>query len=553
MTQLTPPHPLLDEPDPPAPPHPRDGAPSDATRYLCAGAYLDDTFRDRSLREVYYQPKRFIAPSHGFDLVPVLESCLRARRLAIGRDATIVLTLAAATYLHWLSAAVAVAVLVCLRVTGAALRLARDFVTRARTGTAVDTTRSARRGLLLLLGWAAAVIVLIFLAGRTVSLVASSAAGAPRAGAGGALLLTLTAFLLPSAYALGRQKRIEDFTVDGTPPPVRWTRRMRQIREQEHGNTVIYSNYEPFIGSGDVISSWSFAQRLVRKQPASPAPGTRHRSEGEREFPTPPFTAEQIVGYVREHLQTLTEDAPPELTIPNLSVQDRVFQSARETGQRTLWTDAPELARIIRHPTDPQRHYLACRGISWGGDVVTTVHVHLAVQGKSLYLEVTSTTLAPCNERYRIVDMDGGTGVRAWIRALVTGIRETPATIMRAPGRLTRAAADTAGHHTGAGRPRSARRRKDYGARTSVRQLGTRDRLRNFTQRQDIIKFRRLIESRVYAHVLDFLDEHNVDTTEVRAQRATYLSIGMYVEGDVNAHRDVIGQNLTNPQPSDQS
>ena len=552
MTQTMTPPKVPDDPDPLEPPRPRETPPTDATRYLCAGAYLDSTFRDRSLREVYHQPKRFIAPSHGFDLVTVLQSCLRARRLAIWRDATIVLTLAVAAYLNWLSVAVVGAALVCLRVTSAAGQLARDFVTRARSGTADDTTKSSRRGLLLLLGWAATVIVLIALAARTFSLVAVPAAGVAGISTRGALLLTLAAFVLPTVFALWRQKRIEDFTLDGTPPPVHWTRRMRQIEEQEGGNTVVYSNYEPFIGSGDVVSSWSFAQRLIEKDDEPPRPGIRPRPEGQREFPTPPFTAEQIVDYVRDRLKMLTEADSPELTIPDMSVQDRVFQSARETGKRSLTMSPEEMAEIIRNPTNPQRHYLACRGISWGGDVVTTVYVHLAVQGKSLYLEVTSTTLAPCNEGYRIVDMDGGTGVRAWLRALLIGVRETPATILRAPGRLVRSFADVAGQGAGAGRPRSPGRRKDYGARASVRQLGTRDRLRNFTQRQDIIKFRRLIESRVYAHVLDFLDDQKVDTTEVRAQRSNYLNIGMYVEGNVTAQRDVIGQNMPNPQPPNQ-
>jgi hypothetical protein len=67
----------------------------------------------------------------------------------------------------------------------------------------------------------------------------------------------------------------------------------------------------------------------------------------------------------------------------------------------------------------------------------------------------------------------------------------------------------------------------------SVRQLGTRDKLRNFTQVQDVIKFRKLIENRVFAHVLDFLDGHDVDTSQVRSQRATILNNnGVFIGGN---------------------
>ena len=82
-----------------APPFPED--PTTATRHLCAGAYLDETFRNDSLREVYYQPRRLVAPSYGFDLVPVLGHCLRARNGALIRDGAIVGTFLAAACISW--------------------------------------------------------------------------------------------------------------------------------------------------------------------------------------------------------------------------------------------------------------------------------------------------------------------------------------------------------------------------------------------------------------------------------------------------------------------
>jgi hypothetical protein len=521
----------------PAPPSPQDGRMSFATRYLCAGAYVDPTFRDLCLREVYYQDKRFTAPSYGFDLVTVLEHCLRSRNLTTWRDGSIVLTLAAATYLHWASAAAVVAAFVCLRVTGAAWRLARD-------GTTADTTKSRRHGLMVLLGWAAAWIVFIVLISRVVASAVAAFGGTGSMAAGAALLVAPAALLLPTVFALWDQKRIEDFTLHGQPPPVRWNARKRTIAEQQTGNTVVYGDFEPFLGAGEIVSTWGFAQRLVRKQPDGPAAEFGPPSEREREFKEPPFTADEIVGYVRHHLRELTCDNSAEMTIPDLTVEDRIFQSAREDGPRTTYTGADEMAEIIRNPTNPARHYLACEVVSWGGDVVTTVYVHIAVQGRSLYLEVTSTTMAPCNERYRIVDVDGGTGPWAWLRAATGALRETPRTIVRAPGRLIRSLVDMTGHGGGTRRGMS-RLRKDYGAKVSVRQLGTHDKLRNFTQRQDILKFRRLIESRVFAHILDFLDEHDVDTSEVREQRTTLLTNNGIIVG-----RDMTGNSgITTNQP----
>ncbi|TXS49833.1 hypothetical protein EAO75_14175 [Streptomyces sp. uw30] len=57
------------------------GAEADATRKLAAGTYLDDGFRDAVIEELYVHPERTVAPSVGFDAVPVLVHALRARRI----------------------------------------------------------------------------------------------------------------------------------------------------------------------------------------------------------------------------------------------------------------------------------------------------------------------------------------------------------------------------------------------------------------------------------------------------------------------------------------
>ncbi|CAM5299730.1 putative protein OS=Streptomyces antimycoticus OX=68175 GN=SANT12839_043370 PE=4 SV=1 [Streptomyces antimycoticus] len=48
---------------------------------LCAGAYLDDDFRDAVLDELYVHEERAVAPSLGIDAARVLAHALRARRL----------------------------------------------------------------------------------------------------------------------------------------------------------------------------------------------------------------------------------------------------------------------------------------------------------------------------------------------------------------------------------------------------------------------------------------------------------------------------------------
>ncbi|MEU8234461.1 hypothetical protein AB0C12_33145 [Actinoplanes sp. NPDC048967] len=531
--------PTFDDP-PSAPPV---VATSTATRYLSVGAYADPYFRGRCLREVYHQPRRFVAPSYGFDLSAVLWHCLRARRLAIGRDASIVLALLVTAALDWRAFTAIIVGLIALRTTHTAKNVVDERLRQWRAATPGTAIRSNRRTLAILCGWAAAWITLAILVATVLLLDPQPLMGAPRA-AGAAIAAAAAALVLPTLFSLWQEKRIEEFASDRPMPATRINARLRDIEDQQDANTIVYSDFEPFIGAGDIFSTWGFAVRLVRKQSA--LPDTGRLDEGKREFPAPPFTAEEIVDYVRGHLQRLTT-GEAETLIPDLTVTDRVFLSAREDGRRSLTTDPEQMREIIRNPTQPARHYLVCQVVSWGGEVVTTVHVHIAVQGRSLYLEVTTTLMAPCNERYRIVDLEGGRGSRAWIRAFLTGVRETSSTITHAPGRLILASAETIGLRNSR-RGRRTRRLTDRGAQVSVRQLGTKDKLRNFTQSRDVLKFRRLIENRVYAHVLDFLDEHDVDTTEYRARSASVFNVGMINNGDVVNHGEVVGTKTTTEQ-----
>jgi hypothetical protein len=82
----------------------------EATRYLCAAAYLDPSFRDSVLDELFNRNRRFVAPSPGVDVPTVVRHCLAARRRTRIRDA--ILTVIAVLCLAGLFPLVVVAWLV---------------------------------------------------------------------------------------------------------------------------------------------------------------------------------------------------------------------------------------------------------------------------------------------------------------------------------------------------------------------------------------------------------------------------------------------------------
>ncbi|MGC4804320.1 hypothetical protein [Micromonospora sp. DT233] len=535
-------------PTPPAtPPFPMPPIPtSNATRHLCAGAYLDEDFQRASLNEVYHQRRRLIAPSYGFDLVAVLGQCLQARRIAVLRDAAIVVVTVSALCAAPLALSFVLTVLITLYLFTSVWQVVRDTTRELRRG------RSASAGLII--GQAVIAIfrlVIAVVAFSLLSLVATGFALAsigegfdqvntptPESSLAPALImgLLLVVFGVPIGANLFRQSQLERLAPGHTPPAPARSERFDEIRRQESGNTVVFADYRPFVGSGLVLKNWGFAQRLVR----AGDPLTGLTPESDREFATAPFTATDLLAHLRDELGGLSSDREPEQQLPGLTVDDRVFLAGTEVAHLTPYTDPGHLPAIIRHPTAPLRHFLVCQVVSWRGELVTTVYVHVAVQGRSLYMEFTSTALPPCADRFRVVDQVGGTGPAAFVRAGLQGLLYAPSTIGRAPLNLLRAGFDAVTNALSGAGGGPTRPGYDYGARTSVRELGMAADTRHHLQAQEVDKHQRIIERRLLAAALDFLQERGVDTSEYRQRAATLLNAGAIVTGgSLTVHGDV--------------
>ncbi|WP_416901058.1 hypothetical protein [Micromonospora echinospora] len=523
--------------------------PSTATRHLCAGAYLDDGFRRACLNQVYHQRQRLVAPSYGFDLPLVLWHCLQARRLAVTRDAMVLGGLTIAVCMAPLGLGFIVAVLIALYLASSTWRISRETAQELRRGRSASVGLIIGRTMLVALRLAG-VLVLLSLAGFYTTVVSVFAGGGSSGSAAGVFTSLFGALLFvfgpPLLASLMRQSQIDQFAPGRQArPPEPVPARLAEIRRLASGNTVVFAGYRPFVGSGSALRNWGFAQRLVRASGplAGPVP------EAEREFRDAPFTAADLVAHLRADLTALATEQEPERHLPGLTVTDRIFLAGTEVAHLEPHTPPERMDDIVRNPTAPARHYLACQVVSWGGELVTTVYVHVAVQARSLYVEFISTALPPCDERFRTVDQVDGTGPTAYLRAAVHGLLDTPGTIVRAPLELLQVAVDGLVHSSWWRPTGSPRPGYDYGAKVSVRELGTASDNRNHIQAQEIDKYQRIIERRLLAAMLDFLESREVDTSEYRQRAMTLLNAGavvsggsLTVQGNVTSTQTNIGQ-----------
>src|SRR5438309_5770206 len=129
------------QPARPAPTPSKPMARTEATRYLCAGAELDEDFSDHIISELFTQMKRAVAPSFGIDLVPIANHCFRGRRRRAWRAVALLL----AIVVEWVVFPVATTALVLI---AALIRAVR------------------RRRLRTLLGWGLVLFILWLLIGH---------------------------------------------------------------------------------------------------------------------------------------------------------------------------------------------------------------------------------------------------------------------------------------------------------------------------------------------------------------------------------------------------
>lgn len=234
---------------------------------------------------------------------------------------------------------------------------------------------------------------------------------------------------------------------------------------------------------------------------------------------------------VKARIEQLGADSPITRRLPGLALGDHVYVSGRDTAtpvfhaHELLHSGYPfaTVEQVQADPTTPVRHYLRCTIDSWGGELITTVFLHCALQGETLYVEFTSCVLPPTPERYHVFG-SGSSKERAMFLAVVRGIAALPFELLRSPFDLIRelgrstSGATRSGAKLGAG---------DHGALASVREFGTDIVEQNYFQYRDSVKYIEILERQILDALLDYLRTNNVDVSELDERANTIVNNGV--------------------------
>jgi hypothetical protein len=522
-----------------------------ATRHLCAGVYVDRRFRDLVIGKVHNDSRRRVAPSYGFDLVPVVRHAWLSWLLDLGQHVAIVgcalggLARGGPVAVVIVGCAMSLCCLLCNGIpVGADLcRLQlrawraqfRRRNLRRRPESPMAQLQSGRR----LLKCVAAGCVAIAAAPMVVAnaLDVSLGDAVPAARAMGFRLVVTAA-----VAGMLRQLLLNAVYHAGSLRPLTLTARERAIGEQQSHPCVVYQRPgfkdgpdfldlfalddvpTTFIGSGELVRRWPpLTVRLVR-------PGSD--GSGGREHTRPPFRAHQLVQQLRSALEQVRMDEDP-VNLRGLQVRDRIYIAETDVScdRGLLSSDTYDLPTIIDEHQSWPHHFLEISVPSAGGEVVTTVFVRVTVKARCLSLDVATCALTRTREEFQLIDRFGEHGTSAVLRRALRSVWSLPAEVWQlwrllgAPVVLARALWSV--------RDRTVvpRRGITVGPRVTVRQKAAEAWEDAILDRAIIYDHMSVIEKRILKTTEDFLEAHEVDTTVFRLEATRIINnSGVYNE-----------------------
>jgi hypothetical protein len=443
---------------------------TDATRYLCAGLYGDDAYLRRVRATLIEDQHHSIAVSPAVDLKAVLRHCIAAGKRQTKRQ-----------------------------LAHCAILLATLAVEVMWLGSRSDAGFGVLDPPLLLGGLAA-------------------------------ILISLRYQWSPSFGKIAAQLRRETFD----PDPLRGAYgfeandRIEELSDISTGNVVVYSGFSPFVGSGIDLGGWSFTVDAQRGK--EQFDGTRTEAE--------PFELAELYSYVESKLV--------DLGIRDLVVTDSVFINGRDIRDDERFLPDPyrrplsrisetELQSYVDEPDLRVRHYKCARIVDWRGELVLSVFFRVAKRGASLFAETCFFLLTPIKEAYRSVDNQPlSPSVRQAIGIFIASLVLAPFQALWSPLALfgkAQGAFERRNHENEQERQIREQPLYDFGASTSVRELGSSGVYRRYFQKLDKEMYAKLAQRTLLDALCEFLEEHNVDVSDVRERQSTIFNSGVMVSG----------------------
>jgi hypothetical protein len=300
----------------------------------------------------------------------------------------------------------------------------------------------------------------------------------------------------------------------------------------------VYGAFLCFLGSGFDLGGWSFTVKLEQS-----------KLDLEESAPES-FEIHELYEALRSGFERLTIDG--------LLVSDRLFVDGRSIREdrrflprilsRPVTNVDPEVVNFFQaHPGKTVRHYLCLEIWDWNGELVLSNFIRLQKSNSKLFVEASSFLLPPLKQEYYDLDKYAPTRMvrktfQWFVQSAILAPLLMPFAVLTTWRTLSRPMSLMFEHR------RHSKEVMDnplhnYGAVQSIRELGTNNSWRVYFQKLDKEMHSKVIQQQMLDVLISFLDDHGIDTSEIKDRGTQILNNGVIVSGGmISAEGLAVGQ-----------
>ncbi|MFG6197223.1 hypothetical protein [Nonomuraea sp. JJY05] len=310
---------------------------------------------------------------------------------------------------------------------------------------------------------------------------------------------------------------------------------------------LIDEDRSPFVGSGELVHRWlpPLTVQLLRSV-KGPEGLKKHKPMEELEPPTPRFEAHELVNYLKAAMAPMGDVNDPN-GLRGFTMRDRLYIAEADVPPRPDWLrkrpEPSDIDKIIDDPYGAVHHFLEI-GASATGELVTTVFLRVTVKGRALSLDFAACALTRTPAEYHVLNAFAENGVSAVVRSALKGLANLPLEVagMRRLAEIPLLLAGAV--RARKNRMLKPRRGMAIGAALSIREEKSTPWKHAQLDEVTIHDHMKLIEQRLLKAVEDFLELHELDTSAFQKRATSIVNTGVLnMGGKTEIKQSAIGTN----------
>jgi hypothetical protein len=304
-------------------------------------------------------------------------------------------------------------------------------------------------------------------------------------------------------------------------------------------NLLVYAGFTPFAFAGIPTGGWAVSVDVSR-------PASGFGAGGE------------VRAFAEQELWDRVEGALQDSRLPGMGLRELLFAAGTDASalppartfagvaQPKVVLSEAQTAQLLRDRPNAVRRYLWTSVCTWGGELVVSTFWRCALHNNMLQVEMSRFVLPPPAKKYRRVETLAPGLATEW-EAFVSGALLTPFALLAAPVLLLDRLHWVLAQRFGGTRKSKASAIKrnplyDFGARRSLRVETMGDRFPHYFMKMDQQHTQHFIDRIVLETLVAFLEEHGIDTADLKETQTAIFNSGVIVQGgDITAQSLAVG------------